>query len=283
MPGPPHIIRSPALLGINESTRSELIDFGTNNLRAENVRQNHTGEAGTRFGFAALPNARLDGTSPVAGYKLISDHASPVRICDGQIESYSSKAAAWSTLGRVSECSASLTSLVSLGASGTLEDVDATANGYIALSWLVPDSASNSTAYAAIVDQATGAVVRAPEAVTASLFYSATISTPMLLGVIGNKFVAVRISTGNRLLAWSLDATSPATIAAGWVAYGAALCSDATYGYALHSLATSRTGCPRKCRRFPWGTTRAYTKPRGCRTCRAVRRNDRHTPYVIRH
>lgn len=224
MPGPPHIVRAPAVVGLNEAVRHDLVDFGTNNLRAENVRQFNTGEAGTRFGFTALSNAHIDATTPTAGYKLFADHRSPVRICDGQIEAYSSKAQAWKALGRVPECGISLTPVPSIDSPSYFEDIEST-NGYLALSWIKINVAAGTTSsWLSIVDQATGAVLRAPEQISTS-----TAAAQMQLTTIGNSFIAVRYNaTGTKIEGWALDTTSAATINTGWVAFASPLCTDAS-------------------------------------------------------
>ncbi len=231
MPQLPHNLRSPAALGINESSRPELLAFGTSNLRQVNIRQFRNGEAATRYGFTGLPNTRLDASSPSVGYKMFAERDSIVRIVDGQAEVFSYKAQRWAPLGRVPEASARLIDLPTMGTLSYLEDIDAT-NGYVAISWLSLTGASAS-AYLAIVDQVTGAVMRAPELVGTS-----TDVSPSLLAVQGNYFVTVRYnSTGTKIQAWYLDTTSAATITTGWVAFGASLATDAGgVRLAVHSL-----------------------------------------------
>ena len=114
------IIRSPAVHGINEATRAELVDFGTANLRAENVRSFNQGEAGPRYGFAALGNLNGDGTTPTAGYKLIADRNTATRICDGVAQVLDGVSAKWNPLGRVPEATARIIDLPSIGTSSVI-------------------------------------------------------------------------------------------------------------------------------------------------------------------
>jgi hypothetical protein len=233
MPVPPHIIRSSAVLPLGEAPRGELVDFGAKNLRGENIRQFRQGEASTRFGFTALGNTRIDGTSPTTGGRLLQYARSPVRIADNQIEAYSSKANAWQVLGRVPEVAVKMTALPTIGLGSSIEDVDAT-NGYLAISYVASalPAAFGLVCYLAIIDQATGAIVRAPEIVGSNYDL-----TPALLGIVGNSFVAVRYNaTGTKLEAWAIDTTSKATISAGWVAFAASIATNATGVYTLCSL-----------------------------------------------
>lgn len=237
MPTPPqttaHTTHVPSGLGIDEGTRPELVPFGTKNLAVTNCRQNQLGDLDPRYGFSTLGNAHIDATTPAVGYKLLADTKAPVRICDGQIEAYSSRAQAWQTLGRVPECGVGLVSAPSLGAAGSISDVDAT-NGYVALAWSSVDASASITTYVAIIDQSTGAVVRAPEALGAG-----TTTSELPLCIIGNSFVAVRYSAaGTKLEAWSLDTTSPATLAVGWVPYAASIATDCAGGFVVHSMPT---------------------------------------------
>lgn len=239
MPSAPHILRSPGAIGINEAQRPELVEFGSANLRQENIRQFRNGEAATRYGFGSFSNARwVDGTTPSAGYKLFADRNSVVRIVDGQAESYSVKTPGWTVLGRVSEVMARLIDLPSMGTATNLQDVDAT-NGYVAAAWLSTVVGTGScSAYLSLVDQATGSMVRAPEIVGTS-----TANVAGMLAVQGNYFVFVRYNgTGTKLEAFYLDTTSASTITTGWVAFGASLCTDATSAaFALHTLPHAST------------------------------------------
>ncbi len=243
-----HTVHAPAGLGIDEGTRPELVAFGGKNLNVTNMRQDLLGELTLRNGFAALTNARVDATTATTGYKMFADRESILRITETPaLEAYSSAAACWSSLGRVPEASCRLIGVPSVGSLTSLEDVDAT-NGYLALSWLSTDALASTAAdaYIAIVDQATGAVVRIPEKVGTS-----TSVSPAHLAVQGNYFITARYNTtGTKIVAHYLDTTSAATITTGWVAFGASLCADAlgTTGYqamglqSLPSATTARVG-----------------------------------------
>lgn len=226
------LVQFPFTAGIDEGTQDEVLEGGAAWLVLENGRQDKMGGYSTRPGFTALSSGRLDASTASAGLKLFAHRNDTVRITETlQAEAYSSQATAWSPLGRVPECAARLIDMPTMGTSATLEDVDAT-NGYIATSWL-SGTGSSYTAYVAIVDQVTGAVIRAPEVVGTS-----TSLAPPLLAVQGAHFILARYSaTGTKIQAFYLDTTSPATIATGWVAFGASLCVDCAGGsYVLHSL-----------------------------------------------
>lgn len=217
------IIRFPAALTINEAVRGELADMGTANLRNENIRQFHAGEAAPRYGFTFLPSGLIDGTSPTTAYKLFSDHNTVCRIADGTAQVFDSLSAKWKALtGRPSECASSLIELPSLGDGAFVQDVAIT-NGYACVAWLSTNSAlATGYAYAAIVNMATGAIVSPPSRVgslTNNIAYPA-------LATSGNSFILVRQNTaGGTIQAYALDTTSGATINTGWVAM-ADLASD---------------------------------------------------------
>ena len=236
-----HVVHAAAGLPVDEATRADLVDFGAKNLRAENGRQNVRGAFTKRNGFAALASARLDASVPTAAYKMFADRSSIIRITETlQAEAYSPKTGAWSVLGRVPEATARLIDTPSMGiaaASASLEDVDAT-NGFVALSWLSIALGGTASAFLSIIDQTTGSVIRAPEKIGTSTDLVAS-----LLAVQGNYFIAARYnSTGTKIEAWYLDTTSAATLNAGWVAFAAPLCADASgSSYVLHTLPHAST------------------------------------------
>ena len=251
MPRRPHMLRAPALLGLDEASRPESVQFGAHNLRAENVRQFRQGEASTRFGFAALSTVRTDATSATAGHKMFAAGDAVCRINeDPSLEVYSPAEQRWKSLGRVPEVTCKTSGLPSMGDATYLCDAAAT-NGYLAVAWI------STLAYAAVLDQTTGAILRAPEQMGVG-----SALTPLLLSTQGKYFVAVHyLAAGTKLEAWYLDTTSPATIATGWVAFGAALAADAdcsTGGLALCALphaTTPRVAC--LYRNTTGGTSRA--------------------------
>ncbi len=230
---PLQLVQFPFSAGIDEGTRDEVVEAGGGWLVLENGRQDQTGGYSTRTGFTTLPTAHIDGGAPTAGYKLIANARTPARICDNQIDVYSSAAQRWQQLaGRLPECAASLVDVPSTGTASAFEDVDAT-NGYLALSWLSLNAAGTYDAFLSIVDQATGGVVRIPEKVGTITDAGA----PMLLGVQGNYFIAVRATTtGTKLKAWYLDTTSATTILTGWVAFGADVSTTCGTVYVVQSL-----------------------------------------------
>ena len=235
-----HVIHSALGLPIDEATRPELVELGTKTLRAENVRQLVRGAATKRNGFALLPTVRFDATAATAGYKLFADGRSALRVTDTLwAESYSPQAQAWSPLSRMPEATARIIDVSSMGIASYLEDVDAT-NGYVAISWLAIAQGGFNNVYLAIVDQASGSIVRAPETIGVADIFS-----PAYFAVQGNYFVAVQYNpTGTKLSAWFLDATSAATIAVGWVAFATSLSSDTANvpaNFTLHTLPHATT------------------------------------------
>lgn len=216
MPVSPHILKSPAALGIDESTRPELVEFGTKNLRQENVRPVRTGEAVTRFGFEALSNA---GVNSVNGRRIFADRSTIVRIStwtDGTTSSevFDLNGGQWSALmGRPSECAVRLIDMPSLGTGTHIEDV-AYANGYFCVVWSV-DSATLLYSFASVINAVTGAVVSAPIQIGS---VTASNAGPCLV-VVGTAFIHVRANpAGSTIQAHYLDTVNSAAIVNGWTA-----------------------------------------------------------------
>ena len=241
---PLQLLQFPFSAGIDESTRDELTEPGQGWAVLENGRQDHRGGYSTRNGFAALPRALDDGsTNPTAAYRTFADGTTLARIANGaahsapqgqpSVQVYSPDQQLWWERGLISEASCRLNGAPSTGAATHLEDVE-TVSGITALSWLSLDGLGSAYAYLAVVDELTGAVLRAPERVGTS-----TAQAPMLLAKQGTYLVAARINTAlTDIEAWSLDT---ADVTAGWVALGAALCADATGEYVLQSLPSAST------------------------------------------
>lgn len=239
-PGDPHILRTPLGLGLNETTRPELVEFGSKNLRGENIRQPQTGEASTRYGFAALTNS---GSIPSLGNRLLSDRDTIVRILDdstsfqgGIVSAYDTKASRWWQLGaRISQCLQRLIPVAATGTTSQIEDV-AYANGYFCVSWLATKTSSANYSFAAVINATTGALVSGPVQV-------GTVSTtngPPLLVVDSTYFILVRAdSSANTITASYLDTVNGAAIANGWTAM-TDLATDYVHGsgadYAVCSL-----------------------------------------------
>lgn len=237
---PAHVVHAACGLGIEEGTRPELVEFGVKNLAGVNVRMDTRGMLGKRYGYTALSALNYSGSAPASSIaqRLIADRDTIVRFADREAHAYSATATRWRSLGRAPEAACRLIEAPTIDQTtgGNLEDI-ALVNGYIALGHSGTLSGSWA-AYVSIIDEATGAVVRAPEVVGSS-----TAVFPPTLAVQGNNFIMARLNTaGTAIDAFYLDTTSPATINTGWVAFGASLCTDAASGRIdLHSLtATNR-------------------------------------------
>ncbi len=220
------LLQFPFSAGIDEANRDEIVDPGGGWAVLENGRQDHRGGYSTRTGFTYLTSLRSNGVGASAGYKMFADRKSVCRITETpNLETFSSAANRWQSLGRVPEVMASVVDLPSMGTTVYLEDVDAT-NGYLALGWHTLVGATVTT-FVGVVDQVTGSVVRAPEIIGAG----SAGSIPQL-AVVGSKFILVRADSGaTTFKAWYLDTTSATTIDAGWVAFGASLCTDSAAAF----------------------------------------------------
>lgn len=213
-----HAVHSPAGLGIDEATREELVEFGTANLAAENVRQDARGDMSKRPGFALMSDTTLGGGSQNGGgFGVFTDGTTPTRIVKDlgryRAEAYDAVSGQWARLlGALPECTQRIIDLPSPNNTATVQDI-ATANGYIAISWYTLAASGTVTSFAALVNATTGAVVSPPTVVG-----SATALTAPLLVAVGSFFILLRQDAAANMKAWYLNTTNGAGIVAGWVA-----------------------------------------------------------------
>jgi hypothetical protein len=222
--GFPHIVRSPAVLGLAQQTRAELVPFGTNNLRGENIRQFHDGEAATRFGFAAYSGVSMSSGGAQNAVKMFADGTTIHRVIHTSngfgvansaclVEGYDPQAAQWALLaGQLPECSQRILALSNPGASNTIEDIAYT-NGYIAVTWYVTTS-TTIRGYAAVLNATTFETVSAPIALGVNTFASPG-AIPQLVAV-GTSFILVLPDASNAIKARYLDTVNGASIVNGW-------------------------------------------------------------------
>ncbi len=234
------LVQFPFSAGIDEGTRDEVVEAGAGWLVLENGRQDQTGGYSTRAGFTALSTTLLDATTPTAGYRLIADGRTVLRICDGTAQVFDGVSSRWKSLGRVPEVDVRLRSLptvaVNTGSTYAHSGDLAYCNGYLVNTWLATNlAASSADTLIAVTNAATGSVVRAPEAVGAA----STMPGEPLLATYGNYVILIRSSAAATITAHYLDTTSAATITTGWVAFGASIATDMLNGpiaYAVQSL-----------------------------------------------
>lgn len=203
------LVQFPFSAGIDEATRSEVVEAGAGWLTLENGRQDQRGGYHTRAGFTWLSTARLDGTSATAGYKQFADSRAPVRISDLlQVETWSPQANVWQQLGRVCEVdyrtvevaqptSSGVTATFPAGA--TLEDVEC-CNGYIAVV-----TQGGSAAAVQVLDGTTFA----PAAASAS--FSAGSIRPLVASY-GGRYFAVLVAGATRLDLYWVDTLNAASL-----------------------------------------------------------------------
>lgn len=222
---PPHMVRASAALAINESTRQELVDFGSANLRSENIRTFQQGEAGPRYGFQFMPTGRFGGTTPTTGYKLFADGLRALRITDTlNAEAYSPQAGAWQSTGRVSAADYTLTSVANSGPNTTAEDIEY-CNGYFSV--LSGDNTTTTGGTLTMVDATTFAEVYPP--------------SPFAHGVLAsfsNRYIVALWANGLDFSLYIMDTLSAATVASGFTALSDAGVASWTPGqpFAIVSL-----------------------------------------------
>lgn len=229
------LLQFPFSAGIDEGNRDEIVEPGAGWAVLENGRQDHRGGYSTRPGFTYFSNSRLDATSATAGYKMFADRDTVVRVSDTMYaEVLSTTSGRWVPAGRAPEATYTSTAIPAMGTaqdtvglSASVEDLEY-CNGYIAATY-----ATTEGAYVAIYDAATLATVLAPQVLAAAN------GTFPQVGSFGTRFVAfVAVTSSTSIFAYSIDTTSAATIAAGWVLL-ATVGADwkALYGVSVCSLA----------------------------------------------
>jgi hypothetical protein len=197
--------------GIDEAQRAELVDPRAAFITLENVRQNKRGGATKRYGFSALTLSRLDATNRSTGYKLFAYEGVPCVIDGSTLDVYATAPTCNISRGRVPVAAVSFSDLPSIGIAGGVEDVEY-CNGYVAASWRATASVGNEYIYAAIIEEATGSVVKAPEQL-------GTYGVP-LLGSYGTYVILLINRTGVGIVGWYIDTASAATLTTGWVSMG---------------------------------------------------------------
>lgn len=216
MASPPELTQIAFAAGIDEATRSEVVDPANGFLTLENGRMTARGAYSKRYGFSTLSLTRFGATSRSAGYKLLALQ-NGIGVIDGTtLDVYSPTAAVSTNIGRLPECSLAVTGAPSVGRVCTLEDVEY-CNGYLCI--LLRGSVSYSgTAYSgasvAIIDVASGKVL-APMLVDANAASSIFLAT---YGVY--VFLVYTDTTNHKLYASKLDTTSATTVNQGFNVIG---------------------------------------------------------------
>lgn len=211
------LVQFPFSGGIDEGTRAEVVDPASSFLKLENIRQDATGAANKRLGFTALSSVRFDGTTRSAGYRLFADEDTACVIDGHLIDVYDPAKAKWVPRGRVPEASFTTRALPSMAVSNSVEDVEV-CNGYIAVAYRTVSTASyastTAATFAAVVNEATGALVSAPAAI------GSTSSLGIYTGMASfssRYFVCVNCdNSSSTITAYILDTSTATTIAAGW-------------------------------------------------------------------
>jgi len=205
--------------GIDESKPAEVLDPTTAFTVLENGRAKQEGGYVKRLGFAAVSNSRTDGTTRTTALRCFAAGVDGKQTCvidsTPQLDVLSS--AGWVPKGVVPECTQQPFPVPSLNLGTSAISDTAVLNGYMVLAWnsvVQNDGAATVlSSSVAVVDAASGAIIRAPQILSATGFLPA-------LATYGNIVMAF-VSMGlPNVDAFYLDTTSPATVAAGWVSVG---------------------------------------------------------------
>lgn len=211
----------PAGLPIDQVTRKELLDVGKANVSNVNVRQVEIGCLSKRLGFEPQPLTRMGEDDREAGRRLFAHKGVPTVIDGTYIDSFLETPDTNVTRSRVPECSYRLVDVPSPSPGAFLTDAES-CSGYVAVSYGV-----TGTDKIAIIDAATGGVVRSPETVGAA-------SGTILLASYSHYFIAfVQESSSTAITAHILDTDALDT---GWAALATVAASSSFLAMSVCSL-----------------------------------------------
>ncbi len=201
-------IHIPAGLGIDESTREELIEPGQANLAQVNVRTQKRGGLVKRHGFTALDASRFDASTRAVGRRLIAC-GKQTCIYDGQLlDSYDATLGANATHGRVPDFGVERFPAATLGITATISsEIDQVGFAYANGMYFIAFNEQIATGTYAIV---THCINRSTRATVKVMRFStgATIQRQVKLVAIGNTVICVYCSATGQLAARSVDASS---------------------------------------------------------------------------
>ncbi len=235
MATPPNLTQLAFAAGLDESTQDEILDPSNGFALLQNVRQDRRGAVNKRLGYEWLSpthtNTRQDSTVRSQGNRLFAHNGAPC-VIDGTYLDLS--AGLLATVGRVPEVGCSAFGIPALGVASSSGVADVVyCNGYIALAHY-SSTAIGSTTYAhvSLVDAETMQLVSGP-----TLVVQGTTVEHIALGTYGAYVILITPGTSsNTITAHYLNTSSATTIAAGWVAFGAALATDWTLTVAVSSM-----------------------------------------------
>lgn len=218
--------------GFDESARPETMDAAQSFTLLENIRQDKTGGANKRNGFAALSATRLDGTTRSTGARMFTRGDQLCTIdASAFVDTYSETAARSIVQGRVPEASCKLHELASFGPASYVEDVVAV-NGYLAISIRFIDAASN---HLVMLVDAAGAII-----LPAHLLAAETSLRDCRVAAYGVYALAFSCCPDSNIIRVNyLDTTSESTISAGWQAMTSLTDFNSSSGFDCSNMASN--------------------------------------------
>lgn len=209
--------------GLDETTRSELVDPNTSLLVVQNVFHTKKGALSKSLGTAALTASTTGSGTNTVGRALFS-HRGELAMIDGHYaEVYTPAPSLWSVKGRVPECNVrrypmpfpGYTNVVtSFPEDGTdaggpwVTDI-AYCNGYIVLAGKTTNGSTDDVVTASIIDATTMMPIRTDN-------FTVTAYDGVKLCVLGNVVIGVYSGAASTIHARAIDLTSGATLDAGW-------------------------------------------------------------------
>jgi hypothetical protein len=241
----PQTIHVPAGVGVDESVREEHAPVSEVNLAARNVRLARKGSLRPRTGFAAVTGERF-ATSPAepasgAAKKLYANGKAVYRISDDCVDTYDATLPAWHVVGRAPELS---TDILPVAAYSNLTATDTTKNMFnVAFAngmYFVVTSqfAASGTLMRVIVHALLASTGKSVATFDLGVTYT-NLNLQLQIEAIGNTVLVVyRDAATAVILGRRLDATSAATLAAG---FGAASTLATDLGASDFSLCATAT------------------------------------------
>lgn len=222
MPLDKQVVNVPLLGGVDERTKSELVDGTTSFLQLRNVRRNHRGAYDKRNGFAALTRNRVVGARRNKALKIFALAETLCAIDGHNVDAYSESAAESVTRDQVAECTVTRTDVPNYGQTAFLYDVGYANGYYVIATFSVTNTATPITA--CVIDT-NGAIVVTPT----TLIANAALVSSLRVTNVGNVVQIIYCDTTTTISMRTIDLSTPATIAAGFTAQ-AALANDFQVG-----------------------------------------------------
>jgi hypothetical protein len=218
------VLELPFRAGFDESVREEVLDPGAAFVYLQNGRSDKAGGYNKRLGYAALGTTRLDGTTRATGRRLLMNGRQLCTVGEDRLDTLVEGAdSSWADRDRLPEATYRHVEIPSIGIGAETSAEDVVVCGDVAaVSYTFSNASGSNTDFytiATVIDVATEAIIRAPEAVNSAVLAGTTITTHLATYGVYIIIFTVDFNAG-AISASYLNTTSRATIAAGWTSIG---------------------------------------------------------------